>query len=173
MIVGMLAEGHTAEEVLRMYPYLEAADIPAALEYAAWRSQEEEFPLTGHEVPPRHEPLAGVGAGPAWGRTWCSSLVQSRTAQRGRWGDLSAARQDNLVLITMDLDFTAILANGRAGGPSVVQIRSNDVSAKTIGGLVIATLKAAARCACSRRDRLARPRARANQTASSRVIDVA
>jgi uncharacterized protein (DUF433 family) len=44
MIVGMLAEGHSAEEVLRMHPYLEASDISATLEYAAWRSQEEEFP---------------------------------------------------------------------------------------------------------------------------------
>jgi uncharacterized protein (DUF433 family) len=27
MIVGMLAEGHTTQEILRLYPYLEAEDI--------------------------------------------------------------------------------------------------------------------------------------------------
>ncbi|HUQ94355.1 MAG TPA: DUF433 domain-containing protein [Bryobacteraceae bacterium] len=41
-IVGLLAQGHSAEEILRLYPYLEAADIPQALGYAAWRSQERE-----------------------------------------------------------------------------------------------------------------------------------
>jgi uncharacterized protein (DUF433 family) len=40
MVVGMLAAGHSAEELLRLYPYLEAGDIPAALQYAAWRAME-------------------------------------------------------------------------------------------------------------------------------------
>ena len=31
MIVGMLAEGHTHEEILKLYPYLEAEDIAQAL----------------------------------------------------------------------------------------------------------------------------------------------
>lgn len=44
-VVGLLAAGHTAEDVLRMYPYLEAADISEALAYAAWRSDEFEVPL--------------------------------------------------------------------------------------------------------------------------------
>jgi uncharacterized protein (DUF433 family) len=37
-IVGLLAAGQTNVEVLAAYPYLEPADIHAALEYAAWRS---------------------------------------------------------------------------------------------------------------------------------------
>ena len=44
-IVGLLAAGRTQEEVLRAYPYLEPADIQAALAYAAWRSEEIDVPL--------------------------------------------------------------------------------------------------------------------------------
>jgi uncharacterized protein (DUF433 family) len=34
-IVGLVATGLTADEILRAYPYLEAEDISAALAYAA------------------------------------------------------------------------------------------------------------------------------------------
>ena len=44
-VVGLVAAGHTQDEILRLYPYLEAEDIPQALEYAAWRSEELELPL--------------------------------------------------------------------------------------------------------------------------------
>ena len=44
-IVGLVAAGHTADEILRMYPYLEPEDIREALSYAAWRSEEMEAPL--------------------------------------------------------------------------------------------------------------------------------
>lgn len=44
-LLGLLASGKTHEEILRLYPYLEAADIEAALKYAAWRVEEIEFPL--------------------------------------------------------------------------------------------------------------------------------
>lgn len=44
-IVGLLAQGHTQEELLTLYPYLEAQDIPQALAYAAWRSEEREVDL--------------------------------------------------------------------------------------------------------------------------------
>jgi uncharacterized protein (DUF433 family) len=44
-VVGLLAAGRTPEEVLRAYPYLESADIQAALAYAAWRSEEVDVPL--------------------------------------------------------------------------------------------------------------------------------
>jgi uncharacterized protein (DUF433 family) len=45
MIVGLIATGHTKQEVLEMYPYLEAGDIDEALQYAAWRVEEIEVPL--------------------------------------------------------------------------------------------------------------------------------
>jgi len=42
MIVGLLAAGHTEQEILAAYPYLEAEDIRQALAYAAWRLEEQE-----------------------------------------------------------------------------------------------------------------------------------
>jgi uncharacterized protein (DUF433 family) len=45
MIVGMLAEGHSTDEILKLYPYLEAEDIAQALSYAALRSEEREVEL--------------------------------------------------------------------------------------------------------------------------------
>jgi len=44
-ILGLMASGKTAEEILALYPYLEGEDIQAALAYAAWRSEEIEVPL--------------------------------------------------------------------------------------------------------------------------------
>jgi uncharacterized protein (DUF433 family) len=45
MVVGLLAAGHSREEILEAYPYLEAEDIDQALTYAAWRVDEREVPL--------------------------------------------------------------------------------------------------------------------------------
>jgi uncharacterized protein (DUF433 family) len=44
-LVGLVAAGHSREEILRMYPYLEEGDIAEALSYAAWRADEMEAPL--------------------------------------------------------------------------------------------------------------------------------
>ncbi len=44
-VVGLLVAGHTSEEILKAYPYLEADDIREALAYAAWRVDEQEVPL--------------------------------------------------------------------------------------------------------------------------------
>lgn len=44
-IVGLLASGHSREEILKLYPYLELEDIDEALAYAAWRVEEAEVPL--------------------------------------------------------------------------------------------------------------------------------
>lgn len=41
-IVGLLAAGRTHAQILNAYPYLEEEDIPEALAYAAWRSEEFE-----------------------------------------------------------------------------------------------------------------------------------
>ncbi len=45
MVLGMLASGHDRAGILKLYPYLEAEDITAVLEYAALRAQEMELPL--------------------------------------------------------------------------------------------------------------------------------
>jgi Uncharacterized conserved protein, COG2442 len=44
-IIGLLAAGHSIEKILQDYPYLEEADIRAALHYAARRVEEIELPL--------------------------------------------------------------------------------------------------------------------------------
>ena len=44
-VVGLVASGHTNDEILTAYPYLEAEDIRQALAYAAWRVEEIEIPL--------------------------------------------------------------------------------------------------------------------------------
>lgn len=45
MIVGLVAAGHSKDEILKLYPYLEAEDINEALAYAAWRVEEIDIPL--------------------------------------------------------------------------------------------------------------------------------
>jgi uncharacterized protein (DUF433 family) len=47
MIVGQIGAGHTVEEILADYPYLEREDILQALRYAAWRTEEREVILAG------------------------------------------------------------------------------------------------------------------------------
>lgn len=44
-ILGLLASGHSEEEILEAYPYLEPEDIRATLGYAAWRLEELEVPI--------------------------------------------------------------------------------------------------------------------------------
>ncbi len=44
-IVGLVAAGHSKQEILKAYPYLESEDIRQALAYAAWRAEEIELHL--------------------------------------------------------------------------------------------------------------------------------
>jgi uncharacterized protein (DUF433 family) len=45
MIVGQVGAGHSVDEVLASYPYLEREDIMQALRYAAWLAEEREVVL--------------------------------------------------------------------------------------------------------------------------------
>jgi uncharacterized protein (DUF433 family) len=45
-IVGLMSAGHSREEILKLYPYLESDDISEALAYAAWRSNEFEVAIS-------------------------------------------------------------------------------------------------------------------------------
>lgn len=45
MIVSQIGAGHTIDEILSDYPYLEREDILQALRYAAWRTEEREVIL--------------------------------------------------------------------------------------------------------------------------------
>jgi uncharacterized protein (DUF433 family) len=44
-IVGLVGSGHSFDEILKAYPYIELEDIRASLRYAAWRVQEIEVPI--------------------------------------------------------------------------------------------------------------------------------
>lgn len=45
MVVGQIGAGHSIEDVLAEYPYLEREDILQALRYAAWLAEEREVTL--------------------------------------------------------------------------------------------------------------------------------
>lgn len=45
LIVGLIAAGHSQEEIPALYPSLEDEEIRQALAYAAWRVEEIEIPL--------------------------------------------------------------------------------------------------------------------------------
>jgi uncharacterized protein (DUF433 family) len=46
-IVGQIAAGHTIDEVLADYPYLQREDILQALRYAAWLAEDREVVFSG------------------------------------------------------------------------------------------------------------------------------
>ncbi|MEO8588713.1 MAG: DUF433 domain-containing protein [Flavobacteriales bacterium] len=45
IVVGLVAAKHTREQILTWYPDLQDEDITQALQYAAWRTNEEEVPI--------------------------------------------------------------------------------------------------------------------------------
>ena len=45
MIVGQIGAGHSVDELLASYPYLEHEDVMQALRYAAWLAEEREVVL--------------------------------------------------------------------------------------------------------------------------------
>ena len=45
LIVNLVANGMTTNEILEAYPYLEAEDIKQALCYAAWLAEEKVYDL--------------------------------------------------------------------------------------------------------------------------------
>jgi len=47
VVVGLIGAGHTVDQVLTDYPYLEREDVLQALRYAAWRAEDRELTLAG------------------------------------------------------------------------------------------------------------------------------
>lgn len=45
MVVSQIGAGHSVDEILADYPYLEREDVMQALRYAAWRAEEREVTL--------------------------------------------------------------------------------------------------------------------------------
>ena len=83
---------------------------------------------------------------------WTRLLVRCRASRR-RTGPISGpgmrrtsqimafAKAHGYVVFTHDLDFSAILAATRGEKPSVVQVRSEDVSPEAIGDAVVAAVR--------------------------------
>jgi uncharacterized protein (DUF433 family) len=44
-VVGLIGSGHSIEDILDLYPYLEREDVLQALRYAAWRADDREIIL--------------------------------------------------------------------------------------------------------------------------------
>lgn len=51
------------------------------------------------------------------------------------------ARENGCIIFTHDLDFGALLAVTNASGPSVIQIRTQDVTPEAIGSLVVKAIR--------------------------------
>lgn len=82
--------------------------------------------------------------------TWVEFLA-TRGVEAVHWsqvGDLRAtdatimkwARDGGYVVLTSDLDFSAVLATSGAAGPSVLQLRTQDVFPESIGAQVVRVL---------------------------------
>jgi predicted nuclease of predicted toxin-antitoxin system len=51
------------------------------------------------------------------------------------------AREGGFVVLTSDLDFSALLATSGASGPSVLQVRSQDVFPESLGAQVVGVMQ--------------------------------
>ena len=91
--------------------------------------------------------LVDMNLSPRWVK-----LLADASIEAAHWSTLGAnnapdteimayARANDYVVLTHDLDFSAILAATHGDKPSVVQIRSEDVSPDVIGGAVIDALR--------------------------------
>ena len=72
------------------------------------------------------------------------SAIHWSVAGDGRAPDsvvLGWARENGYIVFTNDLDFGAILAATRASGPSVIQVRAQDVTPNHLGSLVVEALR--------------------------------
>lgn len=52
------------------------------------------------------------------------------------------ARDNGCVVFTHDLDFGILLAHSKDGGPSVIQVRTQDVSPEHLGPVMLRALRA-------------------------------
>lgn len=80
------------------------------------------------------------------------SLIQGAGIEAVHWSAVGArnapdseimayAADHDCVVLTHDLDFSAILAASQGQGPSVVQVRAEDVSPEAIGAQVLSALR--------------------------------
>lgn len=83
--------------------------------------------------------------------TWCA-VVEAEGWECVHWIDIGApsasdqeimeyARREGYIVFTHDLDFGAMLAATQAKGPSVVQVRTQDVRPASIAPMLIPVLR--------------------------------
>lgn len=90
--------------------------------------------------------LVDMGLPPAWTETFAQNGIES--LHWSEVGDPKAkdreimmwAREHGFIVFTHDLDFGHLLALTHAAGPSVIQVRSEDVLPESIGDLVLSAL---------------------------------
>ena len=91
--------------------------------------------------------LIDMNLSPRWARVLADAGIEA-----AHWSGLGAgnapdieimdfARAHGYVVFTHDLDFSAILAATHGEKPSVVQVRSEDVSPEAIGSAVVAAFR--------------------------------
>jgi predicted nuclease of predicted toxin-antitoxin system len=91
--------------------------------------------------------LVDMNLSPRWVK-----LLAAAGIEAAHWSEIGAAnapdseimafaKANGYVVLTHDLDFSAILAATQGDKPSVVQIRSEDLSPDVIGGPVIGALR--------------------------------
>ncbi|GEM_PF-218881 len=138
-IVELIASGATANEILTDYPYLEPEDIAAALSYAAWRSEEIDVPLA-----PTMKFVIDMNLSPRW-----CGILQAKGWDNVHWSQVGIASAPVMqwafgeyqIVLTHDLDYGAMLAATRATGPSVVQVRTQDVRPQLLASPLIPILR--------------------------------
>ncbi len=141
MIVGQIAAGHSIEEILADYPYLEREDILQALRYAALGDPKNaKSRCPGYETPP------DMNLSPRWVEVFRKAGLEAvhwTTVGRADARDreiMAWAAANDYVVLTQDMDFSAILAAIRGVKPSAVQICAEDVSPDVIGTRVAVAL---------------------------------
>ena len=100
------------------------------------------FRLPPHEDFNRHESLPRVGICTERSGTYCHPLVYHwHTANAPDREILGWAKAQGHVLFTHDLDIGAILAATSADAPSVIQIRTQDVTPDQAKNLLLSALR--------------------------------
>lgn len=94
-----------------------------------------------HENSDRHESVpewAGLLSGAGFQATHWSNVGNPRASDAVimEW-----ARENGYVVFTHDLDLGSLLATTRANGPSVIQVRTQDIMPKTLGGRMLNILR--------------------------------
>ena len=91
--------------------------------------------LIDMNLPPR---WAKVFAAESWEALHWSEVGAPTASDREI---MAWARNNNYIVFTHDLDFSALLATTQGEGPSVIQVRTQNVLPEAIGTLVINAMK--------------------------------